>query len=331
MTGVLTRKGGTGMKIIVTGGAGFIASNVVDAYIEAGHDVAVIDNLYSGKRENLNPKARFYLLDVRSPEVRKVFEFERPDVVNHHAAQMSVPFSVKDPMYDADVNVRGFLNVLEAAREFGAKKVIFISSGGAIYGEAVEYPTSEQCPPQPLSPYAVTKAVSEQYLAFYNHQYGLDYTALRYANVYGPRQMPHGEAGVVSIFMDRLLSGDPCTLYHFKDEPQGMSRDYCCVLDVVRANLLVLTSGGTEAFNIGTGTPTATEDLFRTIFEAVKGRIPSLDPGLGALSRADVRPGDIRRSCLNADKASKALGWRAQIGLKDGIELTLDWRLGQRK
>lgn len=316
------------MKILVTGGAGFIGSNVVDAYVEAGHDVVVLDNLSSGKRENLNPEARFYLMDVRSDEVAKVFEHERPDVVNHHAAQMSVPASVQDPLFDADVNVRGFLNVVEAARRNDTKKVIFISSGGAVYGEASESPTPEEYPVKPLSPYAITKFVSEQYLHFYNHQYGLDFTTLRYANIYGPRQIPHAEAGVVAVFMDRLLAGKPATVYHYPEEKRGMTRDYCFVGDVARANLLALEKGSTRAFNIGTSTQTHTLDLFQTIFDAVKRKAPSTavelrDPELGP-----ARPGDIKRSCLKVDHAAGELGWRAEVSLAEGIEKTLEWRMG---
>ena len=315
------------MKILVTGGAGFIGSNVVDAYIGAGHDVAVVDNLFSGKRRNLNPKARFYLLDIRSQEVKKVFEHERPDIVNHHAAQMSVPASVEDPMDDADVNVRGFLNVLEAARSNGTKKVVFISSGGAIYGEAKEYPTSEKYQPVPLSPYAITKYVSEQYLAFYRHQYGLDYTVLRYANIYGPRQIPHGEAGVVAIFMDRLLNGSPCAVNSFDDEPRGMTRDYCFVGDVARANLLALSNGSEQAFNIGTGVATHTADLFGEIYEAVRKKVPGLKPELKNPMRGVARAGDLKNSCLNAGKAKTELGWSPEVALRAGIEKTLDWRI----
>jgi UDP-glucose 4-epimerase len=249
------------MKILVTGGAGFIGSNVVDAYINAGHEVVVVDDLSSGKQENLNPGAKFYLADIRSEEIKKIFEEERPEVLNHHAAQISVPASVEDPIFDADVNIKGLLNLLEAAVKNETKKVVFISSGGAIYGEAVEYPTSEAYPPIPLSPYAITKFASEKYLAFYDHHYGLDYTVLRYANIYGPRQIPHGEAGVVAIFMENLLEKRPSTLYHFPDEPRGMVRDYCYVEDVARANILALEAGSREAFNIGTGTETHTIDL----------------------------------------------------------------------
>ncbi len=313
------------MNILVTGGAGFIGSNVVDAYIGAGHRVVVMDNLFTGKWENLNPRAGFYLMDVRAPEVRKVFERERFDVVNHHAAQMSVPASVEDPDFDADVNVRGLINLLEASRVTGVRKVIFISSGGAIYGEADEYPTSEAAPPRPLSPYAITKAVSEQYLAFYRHQYGLDYTVLRYANVYGPRQVPHGEAGVVSLFMDRLLAGKPCTIYHYPGEERGMSRDYCFVADVVQANLLALERGSGGAYNIGTGVATRTADLFDVIFAAVRDARPAIPAALARPGRGPARPGDLRRSCLVIDKARRELGFSPVHDLPAGIAKTLEW------
>lgn len=315
------------MKILVTGGAGFIGSNVVDAYIEAGHEVVVIDNLFSGKLVNLNPKAKFYLMDIRAPEVRTMFAMEKFDIINHHAAQMSVPASVEDPAFDADVNVKGFINLLEAARATQVKKVIFISSGGAIYGEAKEYPTSEASQPVPLSPYAITKSVSEQYLAFYNHHYGLDYTVLRYANVYGPRQIPHGEAGVVAIFMDRLLNNQPCTVYHFSDEPRGMTRDYCFVGDVVQANLLALTKGSADAYNIGTTVATHTLDLFEAIYSAIKEVRPDVDQELRVPFKGEARAGDLSRSCLNVDKARAILGFAATHDLAAGLRKTLQWRL----
>lgn len=314
------------MKILVTGGAGFIGSNVVDAYIAAGHEVVVIDNLFSGKLVNLNPKAKFYLMDIRSAEVKKMFAMEKFDVINHHAAQMSVPASVVDPGFDADVNVKGFINLLEAAKENQVKKVVFISSGGAIYGEAKEYPTSEVSHPVPLSPYAITKAVSEQYLAFYHHQYQLDYTVLRYANVYGPRQIPHGEAGVVAIFMDRLLNNQPCTVYHFADEPRGMTRDYCFVGDVVQANLLALEKGSGEAFNIGTTVATHTLDLFEAIFAAIKEVKPELADSLRSPVTGEGRAGDLTQSCLKVDKAKQILGFAASHGLMAGLRKTLQWR-----
>ncbi|MBI5559413.1 MAG: NAD-dependent epimerase/dehydratase family protein [Deltaproteobacteria bacterium] len=318
------------MKILVTGGAGFIGSNVVDAYIAAGHDVVVMDNLFSGKWENINPGARFYLMDIRAAEVAKVFEKERFDLVNHHAAQMSVPASVENPLFDADVNVKGFVNLLEAAKVSGLPKIVFISSGGAIYGEAEEFPTSEKSPTLPLSPYAITKSVSEQYLAFYRHQYGLDYTILRYANVYGPRQIPHGEAGVVAVFMDRLLAGQSCTVNHFPDEPRGMTRDYCFVGDIVQANLAALGKGSGGAFNIGTGRETHTADLFYEIFAAMQKAKPDLQADLREFNRGAARLGDLTKSCLLYDKAKKELGFAPQFTLAQGLEKTVAWRLGKK-
>ncbi|MBI5344298.1 MAG: NAD-dependent epimerase/dehydratase family protein [Deltaproteobacteria bacterium] len=315
------------MKILVTGGAGFIGSNVVDAYIEAGHEVTVLDNLFTGKRENLNPKARFCHLDIRSEGLKEVFLSVRPDVVNHHAAQMSVPASVEDPIFNADVNVKGLLNVLEVSRISGVKKVIFISSGGAVYGEAGEYPTGEACVPEPLSPYAITKFIAEKYLNFYSLQWGLDYTVLRYANIYGPRQVPHGEAGVMAIFMDNLLAGRPSAVYRYPGEERGMTRDYCFVADAARANILALEKGSREAFNIGTGVATYTEGLFKIIYDTVKKKAPDLQASLSRPIKKDARAGDLKRSCLNVDKAHGVLNWQPETELRKGIELTLEWRL----
>ena len=315
------------MKILVTGGAGFIGSNVVDGYIQAGHEVLILDNLYTGKRANVNPQARFYELDIRSPDAAQVVLEEQPDILNHHAAQMSVPASVSDPRFDADVNIRGFLNLLEAAVKSDVKKIIFISSGGAIYGEAVEYPTSEAYSPKPLSPYAITKYSSEHYLAYYRHQYGLDYTTLRYANVYGPRQIPHGEAGVVAIFMNNLIEGARSMLNHFPDDARGMVRDYCFVGDVVRANLAALDRGSGDFFNIGTGQGTKTGDLYEKIFYAMKetGRIVSEE--IFEMKKQLARPGDLKKSCLTIQKAADTLGWKPKVELNAGIRETLKWRL----
>jgi UDP-glucose 4-epimerase len=315
------------MKILVTGGAGFIGSNVVDGYIEAGHEVLILDNLYTGKRANVNPQARFYELDIRSPDAARVISEEQPDILNHHAAQMSVPASVSDPGFDADVNIRGFLNLLEAAVKSGVKKVIFISSGGAIYGEADEYPTSESYIPKPLSPYAITKYCSEHYLAYYRHQYGMDYTTLRYANVYGPRQIPHGEAGVVAIFMDNLIEGTRSMLNHFPDDEKGMVRDYCLVSDVVSANLVALNRGSGDFFNIGTGQGTKTGDLYEKIFDAIKetGRVVSEE--IFEMKKQLARPGDLKKSCLTVQKAADTLCWKPKVELNAGIRETLRWRL----
>ncbi len=195
------------MKVLITGGAGFIASHIADAYLAAGHEVVILDDLSSGKRANVPAAAKFLQMDIRSPEARKIVRDERPEVLSHHAAQMDVRRSVADPSFDAEVNVLGFINLLEAAREVGVRKVIFASSGGAVYGEQVEYPAPESHPHEPLSPYGITKATGEHYLHYYHVVHGLSYVALRYANVFGPRQDPHGEAGVVAIFTERLLAG----------------------------------------------------------------------------------------------------------------------------
>ena len=313
------------MRILVTGGAGFIGSNVVDGYLNAGHQVAVIDDLSSGKLDNVNPDAEFYQIDVRSEEVTAIVEKVRPDIINHHAAQISVPASVADPLTDADINLKGLLRLLENAVKCDVKKVIFISSGGAIYGEASEYPTSENYPPKPLSPYAVSKFASEYYLIYYRHQHGLEYTVLRYANIYGPRQIPHGEAGVVAIFMENLLKNLPSALYHFPEDEKGMTRDYCYVGDVVEANLKALEKGAGDAFNIGTGRGTKTLELYQHIYEAVREMRPDTPERLAKPSKQEARPGDLSQSCLVVEKARKDLGWSAKTDLPAGIRSTFKW------
>lgn len=240
---------------------------------------------------------------------------------------MSVPASVSDPGFDADVNIRGFLNLLEAAVKSGVKKVVFISSGGAIYGEADEYPTSESYIPKPLSPYAITKYSSEHYLAYYRHQYGLDYTTLRYANVYGPRQIPHGEAGVVAIFMNNLMEGNPSMLNHFPEDDRGMVRDYCFVGDVVSANLAALNRGDGDFFNIGTGQGTKTGDLYETILNAMKETGRPVSEKIFEMKKQLARPGDLKKSCLIIRKAADILAWKPKVQLNAGIRETLRWRL----
>jgi UDP-glucose 4-epimerase len=252
-------------------------------------------------------------------------EREKPEVVNHHAAQISVPASVADPITDADINIKGFLNLLEQATKCQVKKVILISSGGAIYGEASQYPTSEDYRPIPLSPYAITKFTSECYLAYYEHQYGLEYSILRYANVYGPRQIPHGEAGVVAIFMNNLMEGKPSILNHFPEDPEGMIRDYCYVGDVVKANLKALTGAKGECLNIGTGRETKTLHLYSAIYEAVKRMKSDLPPALAAPESQRARGGDLKRSCLVVEKARQKMGWVAETPLVTGVDLTLAW------
>jgi UDP-glucose 4-epimerase len=318
------------MKILVTGGAGFIGSNVVDAYIRDGHDVVVIDNLYTGRPENLNPDAKFYLTDIRSMEIEKIFDIERPDVVNHHAAQMSVPESVDDPFFDADVNIMGILNLLENSVRYGTRKFIFISTGGAVYGETENLPITESETPRPLSPYAITKFASENYLRYYKNLYGLDYTVLRYANIYGPRQVPHGEAGVVSIFITKLSRGEVPTIYHYPEEPEGMTRDYCYVGDVVRANILALNKGSEEVINIGTGRETSTGELYRMILKAMRKYGLSSDSTFEKPHKGEARPGDLRRCALDARKAEEVLGWTPEYSLERGIEETVKIEFAER-
>ncbi len=327
-----------GKRVLITGGAGFIGSHVVDACISAGYDTAVVDNLSTGRLANLNPAARFYQIDIRSDDLEAVFRQERPDIINHHAAQMSVPDSVRDPKFDADVNVLGFLNLMECAIRHQAKKTICISSGGAIYGETNICPTPETCPLQPLSPYAITKLTSENYLQFYRHQYGMDYTVLRYANIYGPRQIPKGEAGVVAIFIENLMAGQASVINAYPDETRGMERDYCYVGDAARANILAmaLDRAAGEILNIGTGIATRTADLFdiihKTYATAIRERTAA-DPDtfLTTPRREPARKGDLTRSCLYIEKARSVLGWKPAVNLFTGVSKTVEWFLNDRK
>lgn len=316
------------MKILVTGGAGFIGSHVVDSYITEGYEVIVIDNLCTGKRQSLNSSARFYLLDIRSELLKKVFEIEKPEIVNHHAAQISVPASVENPLFDADVNILGLINLLTCSVKYGTRKIIFSSSGGAIYGEAENIPTPEEYQPFPSSPYAISKFASEHYLNSYRNNFGLDFTVLRYGNIYGPRQIPHGEAGVVAIFMEKLLKGEVPTVYHFDGEPNGMMRDYCYVEDVARANILAIERGSGETFNIGTGNGVTTADLYRNILTLMRGFGYAKEPIYDEPHKAPARPGDIRRSCLETRRAKTHFGWTPEYDLKAGLTKTLNWFLG---
>jgi UDP-glucose 4-epimerase len=297
------------MKILVTGGAGFIGSHVVDAYVAEGHKVTVVDDLSTGKKVNLNPKARFVKADVGSKKLASLFKSGKFDAVNHHTAQIDVRKSVLDPTEDARVNVMGLLNILELSRQCGVKKFIFSASGGTYYGECTR-PAREDDPPAPLSPYGVTKLAGEHYIRAYGALHGLKTTVLRYGNVFGPRQDPHGEAGVVAIFCNRLLSGDPVLI--FGDGRQ--QRDYVFVMDVARASLLALTRGHGLSVNIGTGRATSVNQLFAGLSKAsgVKTR-PVHKP---------ARPGELFRSCLDVSFARKALGWKPLAGLEDGLRQT---------
>jgi UDP-glucose 4-epimerase len=302
------------VRIVVSGGAGFIGSHVVDAYVAAGHDVAVLDDLSTGRRENLNPKARFHQVDLRDRDaVARAVASERPEVVNHHAAQLDVRRSVADPPFDAAVNLVGFLNLLEAAREHGLRRVILASSGGVVYGESTRLPTREEDATEPISPYGVAKLASERYLHFYAHVYGIASVWLRYANVYGPRQNPHGEAGVIAIFSTLLLAGGAPVI----NGSGSQTRDYVYVGDVVRANLLALESDYAGPLNIGTGVETDVNRLFALLCDAA-GHAPGERHG-------PAKAGEQLRSVLDPRRAGDELGWRAETPLAEGLRRTVAW------
>lgn len=301
------------MRVLVTGGAGFIGSHVVDGYIGEGHDVVVVDDLSTGREENLNPEARFYKMDIRDKGVMDVFKRERPNVVNHHAAQMDVRRSVSDPIFDADVNILGMLNLLEASHRYGVKGFIFASTGGAIYGEQDYFPADEGHPTRPLSPYGVSKLTGEAYLFYYRMQYGLDYVALRYSNVYGPRQNPHGEAGVVAIFTERMLnSGQPII-----NGDGSQTRDFVYVGDVVEANVQALSFNSSEIFNIGTGVETDINHLFRALKEITRADVEEV--------HGPPKEGEQKRSVIDFKKAEGILGWRPRVNLEEGLRKTVEY------
>jgi UDP-glucose 4-epimerase len=301
------------MKVLVTGGAGFIGSHVTDTLIAAGHDVLIVDNLCTGKRENLNPKARFHELDILDPHTAELIRSERPDAIAHHAAQMDVRKSVADPAFDAKVNILGTIGLLEAARQAGVKKFLFVSSGGAAYGEQETFPASENHPTNPVSPYGVSKRSGELYAFFYQAEYKLPFVALRYANVYGPRQDPHGEAGVVAIFSGKMLRGEPVTV----NGDGGQTRDYVFVGDVARANLLALTRDVTGPVNIGTGVETDVNTLARLILEAAGSS--------SVVQHGPAKGGEQRRSVVDVRRAAAVLGWRPEVSLAEGLRRTVEF------
>ena len=298
------------MKIIVTGGAGFIGSHVVDAYVAAGHKVIVVDDLSTGKRENVNPAARLVEMDVNDGRLADLFASERPAVVNHHAANPNISVSVERPLFDARQNILGTLNVLEAARRAEVDRFIYIASGGAMYGDPRYLPVDEEHPANPISPYALSKATGEQYVRLYGLEHGLRWTSLRYANVYGPRQDPFGEAGVIAIFCHTLLSGGQPEI-HWDGE---QSRDFVYVGDCARANLLALEAQDSRAYNVGTGQGTSINALFETLLGVVGRDV--------APRRAPRRPGDVRHSHLDCSRIERDLGWRPHVTLEQGLAQT---------
>jgi UDP-glucose 4-epimerase len=307
------------MRIAVSGGAGFIGSHVVDAYLAAGHEVSVLDDLSTGREANLNPAARFYRVDLRDgAAVARVIDRERPELINHHAAQLDVRRSVADPAFDAAVNIIGFLNLLEAGRQHGLRRVIFASSGGVVYGEGARLPTCEEDTTEPISPYGVAKLASERYLHFYAHVYGIPSLWLRYANVYGPRQNPHGEAGVIAIFTTALLAGTAPVI----NGSGTQTRDFVFVGDVVRANLLALESDHAGPLNIGTGMEHDVNRVYALLCDAVGVR-----PGQ---RHGPAKPGEQMRSVLDPRRAGEVLGWQAETPLAEGLRRTVAWFREQR-
>jgi UDP-glucose 4-epimerase len=303
------------MKILVTGGAGFIGSHVVDLFVEDGHEVVVLDNLSTGTRENLPNGVRLIEMDITDPAVDKVFTEEKFDALNHHAAQIDVRISVNDPLFDARVNILGSLNLLECCLRHGVKKVQFASTGGALYGEQDYFPADEDHPIRPLSPYGIAKFTIERYMFYYQQVHGLEYTALRYANVYGPRQNPHGEAGVVAIFCDRLITGREAVI----NGDGKQTRDYVYAGDVAQANLLTLNSPLNMGLNVGTAIESDVNDIFRTLNEVGQFGAPE--------KHGPAKKGEQQRSVISYDLAKELLGWHPTVNLKEGLGYTLDYFL----
>jgi len=300
-------------KILVTGGAGFIGSTLVDKLIIEGHEVVVLDNLVSGKKDYINSQAKLYELDICSPEVAGVFETEQPEIVYHLAAQIDVRVSVTDPIFDNKINAVGSLNLLANCQKFGVRKFIFASTGGAIYGEAEEIPTTEQAPTYPLSPYGIHKLTTEKYLKFYQTVYGLDYTILRFANVYGPRQYKGGEAGVVAIFIEHAVVGKTCVI-----NGDGLqTRDYVYVDDVVSALSKAKEVNYQGEINISCGQEISVLDVVAAITAALGFELAS--------QHASTKPGEQLRSCLSYDLAKKILNWEPQVNITEGVKRTIEW------
>ncbi|HHT9125110.1 MAG TPA: NAD-dependent epimerase/dehydratase family protein [Candidatus Brocadiia bacterium] len=303
------------MKILVTGGAGFIGSHIVDKIILMGHDCIVVDNLLTGKEHNVNPKAIFYKVDISdTEEMERIFLKEHPNIVNHHAAQVDVRKSVREPVYDAEVNILGSLNLMELSREYRVEKFIYASTGGAVYGEPLYLPVDEDHPIYPLAHYGVSKHTVEHYLHVFNELYGFRYTVLRYGNVYGPRQNPYGEAGVVAIFSEQMLARERPTIFG----DGSKTRDYIFIDDVVDANILVMNNrGDNEVFNLGWGKEVSDQKIFEAVRDALKVDIkPIYDK---------KRPGELDRICLDNKKIKHWLDWQPKVSLEEGIARTTAW------
>jgi UDP-glucose 4-epimerase len=301
------------VNILVTGAAGFIGSHLADALINEGHAVSIIDDLSMGKKENINPKAAFYQLDIRSEQLNGLFAEKKFDVVMHQAAQMDVRKSVADPLFDASVNILGTLNLLENSRIHGVKKFMFASTGGAIYGEQEYFPADEQHPTRPLSPYGIAKLAVEKYLFYFSEVHGLPYISLRYGNVYGPRQNPHGEAGVIAIFLAKMLAGEQPVI----NGEGTQTRDYVYVGDVVKANLFALHYDTPATFNVGTGKETDVNELFTTLQRLTGSKCEK--------KHGPAKQGEQQRSVIDSSALQKTFGWRPSVGLQEGLQKTVEY------
>ena len=299
------------MKVLVTGGAGFIGSHLADALVELGHEVVVVDNLSTGFEHNINPSVRFYRLSIGDWELARVFEQERPQVVSHQAAQTVVTRSVAEPIFDAEQNILGSLNVILNCLKFGVNKLIYASSGGAAYGEPQYLPVDEKHSVNSISQYGISKHTVEHYLYLYSVLYELNCVVLRYSNIYGPRQNPEAEAGVVAIFAGKILSGEQPVIFGSGDK----TRDYTFVSDVVTANILAIESGGNETYNIGTGKETSDQEVFDTVAGVLDYK--------GVAHYAPVREGEVQRMCLDSTKAARELGWLPQVGFEEGVRQSM--------
>lgn len=299
----------------MTGGAGFIGSHIVDRLILEGDEVVVVDNLSTGKERNINKGAKFYKLDILHSKLEKIIKKEKPDVISHHAAQMDVRRSVEDPLFDAQVNILGFIHLLEYAVKYGTRHVVFASSGGAVYGEQTQFPATEAHLTAPVSPYGISKLAGEKYLYYYKQNSGLEYTALRYANVYGPRQDPFGEAGVVAIFTQKMLRNEQSVI-----NGNGMqTRDYVYVEDVVEANMMAIRSKPvlTDTFNVGTGVETSVNQLYKILQSLTDFPLKEI--------HGPVKRGEQIRSVLDYSRIHKMMEWEPKVSLKTGLEKTVNY------
>jgi UDP-glucose 4-epimerase len=311
------------MKILETGGAGFIGSHVGDRLIKDGHKVIVVDNLTSSRTNNINSRCTFYNADIRSSfQISEIIKEEKPDAIIHLAAQKSVPLSVENPAYDADINIMGMIHLLSLAASNKISKFIFSSSGGAIYGNVTQIPIPETCIPRPISPYAISKYTGEKYVEYFSNTHNLSSTILRFANVYGPRQKPQGECGVIPIYLKNILEHKPSYLYTYPDMPIGVIRDYIYVDDVVQAIISSLYDEQNETYNIGTGVGTYTEDVYNIL--------ATISQTSELLNHNDVRHGDVRRNILDISKAKSIIKWQPEVELHDGLAETYKYEKNAR-